>query len=184
MFHRYPFIGRFAEFARQRAYLWSFKQTEVRPAIYAGSILACMPAMGVQVPLALVLCLIIRANFMVMGGLQFISNPFTAAPLYLATHKVGTAIVDRAGFGASIEPTAPVVEESGVEVADDLHPAPSAPIEPELHWSRRLGNTINSLILGGLVVGSAVGLSLDLVYRVMSRPFRASRSTDPPRRPK
>jgi len=181
MFHRYPFIGRFAELARRRAYLWSFKQAEVRPAIYAGSILSFMPAMGVQLPLALALCLIFRANFMVMGGLQFISNPFTAAPLYYATHKVGTAIIDQAGFGASIEPSDPVVT-SGGEVADDPHPALAASNQPELHWTRRLGNTINALILGGLVVGTAVGFSLDMVYRIMSRPFSAPRSTDPPRR--
>ena len=29
--HKYPVIGRFAEAARKRAYLWSFKSTHVRP---------------------------------------------------------------------------------------------------------------------------------------------------------
>ena len=79
--HKYPVIGRFAEFARKRAYLWSFKTEDLRPSFYAGSILSLLPLMGVQLPVALILSLALRGNFMVMGGLQFITNPFTAVPV-------------------------------------------------------------------------------------------------------
>ena len=93
MLHKYPLVGRFADAARQRAYLWSLKPESMRPALYAGSILSLLPVMGVQLPLALLLSLLLRANFMVLGGLQFITNPFTAAPIYYATHQLGAVVI-------------------------------------------------------------------------------------------
>ena len=38
--HRYPILNRFADFARRRPYLWSFKDAPVVRAIYLGSLLA------------------------------------------------------------------------------------------------------------------------------------------------
>ena len=140
-----------------------------------------MPAIGLQLPLALALSVLMRTNFMVMGGLQFVSNPFSAAPLYLVTHKVGAAIIDRAGFGESIETEKPNPLEGGsgspdLRSDDSGHPT-------GLHWSRRLGTTINSLLLGGLIVGSLLGLVLDTLYRILRLPVRASAPTDPPNPP-
>ena len=43
VFHKYPLIGRFADAARKRAYLWSFKTANLRPSFYAGSILSLLP---------------------------------------------------------------------------------------------------------------------------------------------
>ncbi len=40
--------------------------------------------MGVPLPLAL--ALVFRANFVVMDGLQFITTPFTAAPIFYGTY--------------------------------------------------------------------------------------------------
>jgi hypothetical protein len=47
-FHRYPFIGRFAQMARARPYLWSMKPRNLTTAFYAGSILSLLPVFGVQ----------------------------------------------------------------------------------------------------------------------------------------
>lgn len=159
--HKYPLIGRFAEFARQRSYLWSLRSENVRPALYFGSILAFQPTLGVQLSVALVLSVLLRLNFMVMGGLQFISNPFTAAPLYYGTYQLGSAVIGASGFGDSVEvvPTEapyPFVEN---EAADDEAPP------TELAWNRRLGTTINALILGGVIAGGVLGLILDLIWR-------------------
>ena len=102
LFHKYPIVGRFAAEARKRAFLWSFKSAYVRPALYVGSILALQPVMGVQIPVAFLCAVLLRLNFMVLGGLQFISNPFTAAPLYYGTYQLGLTVINASGFGDSI----------------------------------------------------------------------------------
>lgn len=171
--HKYPLVGRFAEAARQRAYLWSLKPENMRPAFYAGSILSLLPVMGMQLPIALLLSLLLRANFMVLGGLQFITNPFTAAPIYYATHQLGAVVIRATGFGASLpaenadDPNLslePVVESPP---AGDATPSveTAAPAKhPRLSLSSRFGNAINALIMGGVLSGLALGLLLDILY--------------------
>ncbi len=176
VFHKYPFIGRFAEAARKRSYLWSFKTPEVRPALYVGSILAFMPALGVQLPAAFLLALLLRLNVMVLGGLQFITNPLTAIGIYTATYQLGKAVIDASGFGRSIEvidsPT-PYVAPSELPLtrppAKTLPGSPTAAAEEEpptqIKWTRLLGTGINALIIGGAIVGVVVGGILDIAWR-------------------
>lgn len=97
---RYPVIRRFAEAARSRPYLWSFKREHVWPALYVGSVLAFMPTYGLQIFLALFAAMLVRANLTVMVALQMITNPLTIAPLYLLTHEVGLWLIARTGYGA------------------------------------------------------------------------------------
>lgn len=162
--HNYPLIGRFAAVARQRAYLWSFRYGAMRPAFYAGSILSLLPLMGVQLPLAFALALLLRANFMVLGGLQFITNPFTAAPIYYATHELGAYVISVAGFGEALpgadpdEPVLPLHEAAAGTGAVDPAPKPASAV-------RRIGTAINALIVGGAISGAALGLALDILYR-------------------
>jgi uncharacterized protein len=166
--HRYPFIGRFADFARKRSYLWSFRTDQVRPALYAGSIIALLPILGVQIPVAFVLAIIFRSNVMLLVGLQFITNPFTAWFIYPATYQVGRTVIEATGFGSSIE----------VSPSDHAYLSPEAlaSYEPDdgnhehlphvrHRWTQRLGTAINALVLGGVIVGSALGLVLDLIWR-------------------
>lgn len=96
-FHTYPVVGRFAAFARKRSYLWSFRYAQARPALYAGSVLTLIPIPG-QLPVAFILCLIFRTNFMLMGGLQFVSNPATSVPFLLGTYKLGAMTLDIMGL--------------------------------------------------------------------------------------
>lgn len=174
MLHKYPVIGRFADFARRRSYLWSFRIHHLRPSFYAGSILSLLPVMGVQLPAALVLSLVLRANFMVMGGLQFITNPFTAAPIYYATHQLGAKVIELSGFGQSIpvvEPSAPAEADTSEPSMPRLEPARVAPPEPEaVHWTRRVGNAINALVIGGVIAGTLLGAVLDLLSRWVQSP--------------
>lgn len=178
--HHYPLIGRFAAAARSRAYLWSFRTDAMRPAFYAGSILSLLPLMGVQLPLAFALSLLLRANFMVMGGLQFITNPFTAAPIYYATHELGAYVISVAGFGEALpsaDPDEPVLPLHG--------PAPNTPPEappPPASVVRRIGTAINALIVGGAISGAALGLLLDILYRNSWREYtlRHPRRLRPP----
>lgn len=186
-FHRYPLVGRFAAVARKRAFLWSFKIQHLRPAFYSGSILAVMPVLGVQVPAAFLLALLFRANFMILGGLQFITNPVTAAPIYYATHKLGSQVIEWSGFGG------------GVEVQDAIDPATVSLIGPDLeplyraeeeeqseHWSRKIGTAINALVIGGAIFGTLLGALLDFSWKLLAERFgpkhlhfrRGSRSTE------
>lgn len=172
MMHKYPLVGRFAAMARKRAYLWSIKPKAIRPALYAGSILSLLPVMGIQLPLALILSLLLRSNFMVMGGLQFITNPFTAAPIYYATHELGAAVIRLAGYGEA--PRSATRGEhllplpGGALPAMEGAPPGSAPVARAAPASRtrRIATAFNALILGGILSGAALGLVLDVLYRL------------------
>lgn len=166
MLHKYPLVGRFAEAARKRAYLWSLKPESMRPAFYAGSILSLLPVMGMQLPLALLLSLLLRANFMVLGGLQFITNPFTAAPIYYATHQLGAMVIRATGFGQSLPAEYADDPNLSLEPVLDTPPAEAGKdaVQPRVSLTARFGNAINALILGGVLSGVALGLLLDILY--------------------
>lgn len=169
--HKYPIVGRFSEIARRRAYLWSIKPEHMRPALYAGSILSLLPVMGLQLPLALLLSLLLRANFMVLGGLQFITNPFTAAPIYYATHQLGAYVIRTAGFGEALpaadpdEAVLPLQEHEGAPATPSFRePSPPAKHLPVSNV-RKIATAINALIIGGILSGAALGAVLDILYR-------------------
>jgi uncharacterized protein (DUF2062 family) len=178
--HKYPIIGRFAAVARKRSYLWSFKSPEVRPALYVGSILSFMPLMGVQLPLAFGLALVLRCNFMLLGGLQFITNVFTAAPIYGATYWVGKSVIEASGFGGSLDvvtapnppllptPTpGPATTPGAADPFAHAHPATADgghALPHEIKFSKRVGSAINALVIGGAIVGVAVAGFLDLFW--------------------
>jgi uncharacterized protein (DUF2062 family) len=158
MLHRYPFIGRFAAGARRRAYLWSFKPSHVRPAIYIGSILCFWPALGVQLVLAFALALILRANFMVMGALQFVTNPLTAAPVYYVTYRIGRYIMTSTGLVP--EKASPTLVQDSVLI--EIAPTESLPAQ--LDWASGFGSTVIALFIGGTLCGLLLGLVLDFLY--------------------
>ncbi len=180
VFHKYPLVGRFAAIARKRSYLWSFKTAHIRPSLYAGSILSLLPFLGMQLPIALILALLLRANFMVLGGLQFITSPVTAVPIYYGTYQLGKAVISLSGFGHSIEVTDETAFNlSPVNTTGDVGEAESGsnPATPpaELRWNQRLGTRINALLLGGLIGGTILGAFLDLLWRIGARQAAAHR---------
>lgn len=191
--HKYPFIGRFASIARRRSYLWSFKTQHVRPALYLGSIVNFLPLLGIQWPVSLALAFVFRINFMVMAGLQLITNPFTATPTYLFTYKLGMTVIETTGFGRGIE----VVEDpeqlfqpaesSGLDPVFSSPPSDAGAARGSPSW----GTRINALIIGGVIVGVVVGGMLDAIWRFGVRqterhrhkvhpPPAGSDSTEPP----
>jgi len=96
--HRYPVLKFFAQTARKRPYLWSFREQHVSSAIYVGCILAFLPAYGFQIVLAFFCALLFRSNLLITTGLQFITNPVTIAPIYLFTHRVGVYVINNWGL--------------------------------------------------------------------------------------
>lgn len=165
VFHRYPLVGRFATAARRRAYLWSFKPEHVRPAIYCGCILAFWPVMGLQLPLAAALAVVLRANIMVAGGLQFITNPLTAGPIYYATYRIGKAVLQVLGWDAATTSGRSIAP---IEAADDsimIDVSPMQPLPAEMHWTASFGATVTALVIGGTLCGLILGVVLDVAYR-------------------
>lgn len=99
---RYPIIKWFAELARKRPYLWSFKRANVLPALYVGAILSLLPLYGLQAGLALLAAVLVRGNLTVMVGLQFLTNPFTIGPIYYFTYRIGFWLIEATGMGEGI----------------------------------------------------------------------------------
>lgn len=103
--HRYPVIKWFAEHARRRPYLWSFKRAQVMPALYVGSVISLLPIYGIQIVVAFAAALLLRANLTVSVALQFLTNPLTVVPVYAFTGWVGATLMRALGIGEGL-PTA------------------------------------------------------------------------------
>lgn len=101
---RYPVIRWFAAVARRRPYLWSFGSRPLRRAIYAGAVIAFLPVYGLQLLLAFWAAVLLRANLAVTCGLQLVTNPLTAGPLYYTTYRVGIWIIQTVDLGEGRSP--------------------------------------------------------------------------------
>ena len=158
VFHRYPIIGRFAHIARRRAYLWSLKPVHVRPALYVGSVLSLWPVMGVQLLLAFIASLFTRSNVMVAGTLQFITNPFTAAPIYYGTYCVGRFVLAKTGFVGGATAIAAGHETVQISLAA------GGSLPRNFDWASAFGSTVMALFVGGTLCGLVLGAVLDVLY--------------------
>jgi len=146
---RYPVLKWFAATARRSWFLWSFKRGPLLRAIYLGSILSVLPLFGIQLPLSLGICLLARANLPVCAALQFITNPFTIVPVYGFTYLVGHYLLHFFdGESGGYDPSAALALVRSGEVLSAA------------------GDVLGSLVLGGLVVGLAVGVVVDLAWRL------------------
>lgn len=92
--HRYPGLRHFAKAARKRSYLWSFRVRAAVPALYAGCILGLLPLYGIQLPIAVGLAFILRANLPLLVSLQFLTNPITVLPAYFASFQIGRVLLN------------------------------------------------------------------------------------------
>ena len=155
-FHTYPLVGRFASFARKRSYLWTFRYAQIRPSLYLGSILTLIP-IPAQLPIGFLLCLGFRANFMVMGGLQFVSNPATSVPFVIGTYKLGSLVLNVTGISATrTEPITALdldlsqpLPISASEVPEEKAPSPNAPNTPatkKKSWTDRIYEHFGELL--------------------------------------
>lgn len=156
--HRYPGLKWFAASARKRPYLWTFRVSAAVPAIYAGSILSLLPLYGVQIPLAVVCAFVFRANLPILVGLQWISNPVTAIPLYYAGYRIGRIILGLLMVDVPLLSTSELrLHMSGLD---------------EGFWASNLIYALQVwgiMALGGLVMGIFVATLLSFLYRLGSR---------------
>lgn len=161
--HRYPILGRFADTARKRIYLWSFREENVVPAIYAGCILTLLPLYGIQLPLAFILALWLRANLPVVAGLQMVSNPITVLPLWFAGYNVGRNVIGIVGVHAQ--------KLERYEVQSLLRDFITGNWGPNLE---RIATVFGLTSLGGIVLGTFFGLVGSIAYRIIARRTAAS----------
>jgi uncharacterized protein (DUF2062 family) len=172
--HRYPVIGRFAPQLRTRSYLWSFRRQDVRTAYYAGSVLAFLPLLGIQLPLSLLAALLLRSNFMVLGGIQFLTNPVTAAPLYYTTYRLGSAMLE----SIHVRLPAPAIqsEQEAAELGGYVAESLMEPLVPERErppGSRsRFRSGVGAMMIGGALLGLIFGALCDLADRLLRHRLR------------
>jgi uncharacterized protein (DUF2062 family) len=157
--HKYPVIGRFAHQLRRFDPLWSFRRRHLRRAYYLGSIISFLPLLGFQLPIAAAAAVLFRSNVMVMGGLQFLTNPLTAAPIYFATHRLGELVLRRFRAPAPTATAEHELVKLGGLVADTLTDDNPQPVT----LTTRLRLALQSMVVGGLLAGLAFGGLLDLI---------------------
>lgn len=155
--HRYPILRLFAESARRRIYLWSFRTENAAPAIYAGCILTLLPLYGIQIPLAFLLALLLRANLPIMAGLQVVSNPITVLPIWYAAYQIGRNFLSVIGFE-----TSPL---SRGEVRIMLENFTSGEWGTHLD---RLMTVFGITSLGSIIMGTFIGLIATYTYRTVA----------------
>ena len=161
--HRYPILKFFTETARKRVHIWSFRVENAVPAIYMGSILTLMPLYGIQVPTAIILALILRANLPIIVGLQIVSNPLTVLPIWFAAYQIGRIILSV--IGISVDPLNR--EEVRLLLDNFIHAA----------WGAKFDNlaTVFSITsLGAIVMGIFFGLIASCGYRIIANRTVAS----------
>lgn len=161
--HRYPILNRFADFARKRIYLWSFRVENVVPALYAGCILTLLPIYGIQVPTALLLAVILHANLPILVGLQVVSNPFTVLPIWFTAYQVGRHFL--AIFGIEALP----LNRNEVRILLDNFTSGE--------WGDNLARIFSAFgvtSLGAIIIGTFIGLVASVTYRIVAKRTAAS----------
>jgi uncharacterized protein len=159
--HRYPGLGWLANAAKKRPYLWSLKYPAIAPAFYAGSILSFLPIMGIQIPVAFLFALILRANLPVMIALQFITNWVTAVPIYYTCYEIGRLILHLLGFS---------VENIDMQALREFFGNVT-----DKNWAMNgkiLLRVFGVMSIGGVILGSFFALVLDASYRLVLRRMR------------
>lgn len=178
--HRYPFLKYFADFARQRTYFWSIRPSHMIPAIYAGSIITVMPFQGIQIPLSLLAGIVLQCNLPLLIALQFISNAFTLPAFYAADYYIGEWVLKWIKGKKEVE------DFNVQELAHQVETALS-PMKEDATWLEWIIDSLNSAVdlliekgpyylgaacIGGLILGTLLGLILHILYRIFIHPSR------------
>lgn len=169
--HNYPVLKWFADTARKRNYLWSFKRDAVVTAIYAGCILTFLPLYGVQIGLAFVLAILFRANLMVLVALQLISNPLTVAPMWVANYYVGDFILNSFSIDATelhLEGMRGFEESGGIVLTEGM---------------KRAFGYYGAITLGGAILGYFTGFILSFIYQYTANRYILTHPKSPGIRP-
>lgn len=156
--HRYPILRYFAQSAKKRAYLWSFRTENAIPAIYVGCVLALLPLYGIQLPLALIFALCLRANLPILAALQMVSNPFTVLPIWFSLYQIGRDFLGLFGIEA-----VPLNRADVSRLIGSFNQA-----EWASGWDRFI--TVFGLTsIGAIIIGIFLGVILSTIYRFSAK---------------
>jgi uncharacterized protein (DUF2062 family) len=162
--HRYPILKHFANAVRKRVYLWSFRSTEVVPALYAGWVLTLMPVMSIQIAIACVLSFLFRANIMVLVALQFVSTPFTVPFLWYIDYKVGEFFVNILGT-EGVQVIRQAYEQASFKEVKDFF----------THGFEQGMRYFLTTTLGGIILGVIIGHLSALLYKHIGKHYRTEK---------
>jgi uncharacterized protein (DUF2062 family) len=116
-----------------------------------------MPLYGIQVPIAFLLALLLRANLPILVGLQVVSNPLTILPIWFAAYQIGQMILSV--IGLRVDPLNR--EEVSILLDNFINAA----------WDDKFDNlaTVFSVTsLGAIVMGIFFGLTASFAYRIVA----------------
>ncbi len=131
--------------------------------VFIGSIVAFTPTLGLQILIYIPIATLLGANKVSGIPILFVSNPFTAVPLYYMTWQVGAAVihpekeVTRATIHGWLGNTGRQIRDSG------LHRLLEADFWNEA--GRLLASTGAELWVGGLLCGLVVALPMYFLTR-------------------
>ena len=134
---------------------------QVAGGVGLGMFVAFTPTFGVHMILAFVLATLLRANRAAAVALVWVTNPFTAIPIYLFCYRVGRLFMPGPGFGEVRQRLMRVWGGGELDEAFDLlgQLQEMAALGGEILWPTTLGG-----ILVGAVAGSAAYLFTLGVY--------------------
>lgn len=161
--HRYPILKFFAETARKRIYLWSFRVENAVPAIYAGAILTLLPIYGLQIAIAFLLALLLRANLPILVGLQVVSNPLTVIPIWFAAYQIGRHFLGVLGIEAS-----PLARAEVRTLLTNFMQG---------NWNENLDRLLSVFgvtSFGAIIMGTFFGMVGSIAYRIIASRTAAS----------
>ncbi|MCA9531331.1 MAG: DUF2062 domain-containing protein [Myxococcales bacterium] len=148
--------------------------------VFIGTVIAWTPTLGFQMMLYFACATLLRANKISGMPILFISNPFTAVPVYYFAYRVGSVVLHGRSADTAV---------ARAQIAERLRQA--AEVAGTTHWWQALGHeafwaTVGhtmlalgvELWLGSFVIGFAMGAPLYFVTRWGVRLFRRA---SPPR---
>jgi len=140
--------------------------------MFLGTVIAWTPTIGLQIALYVAFATLLRANKVSGIPILFISNPFTAVPLYYFAWWVGNAVMHRGRLAEGAPPKD--VAHFDAETYGDLL--------SEEFWSE-LGRALLAmgaeLWVGSLIVGVLMGVPGYALTFWAVKAYRRSRSSAP-----
>jgi uncharacterized protein (DUF2062 family) len=116
--------------------LWSYRRPHTTRAIYVGTILTLLPLYGVSLIAAVLAAFLLRANLGITIGAQFLTNPLTSPPTYVATYFLGDWLMAVSSIGQDWSPGTRIVTALSIGgIAAGV--AIAAMIDGTLRWRER-----------------------------------------------
>lgn len=156
--HRYPVLKWFSKIAYDRSYLWSFKGNAIISALFWGIWIAFLPVVGIQMLTVFFVALGVRANLPLIIALQWISNPFTVAPIYVADYEIGLTLLRLFAIDYPRNEILTVEYDWG---------------EFDISRLGSLLDTFPPMLLGGSVVGISLGVLSVFLYKGLAKLYKS-----------